>query len=306
MCCLFGLIDYRHSLSVKRKNRIVSILATACEARGTDATGIAYFSQGRLHIYKRPVPAHWMRFRIPEDADVIMGHTRMATKGSAHLLYNNHPFLGTSSEGPFALAHNGVLHNDDHLRRSLALPATKIETDSYIGVQMLEKERTLNFKSLRYMAEQLEGSFTITVLGSGNTLYFVKGDNPMCIYHFPTMGLYLYASTEEILKAALRHLKMPRHTNVQIRCGEILRIAGDGSITQSRFNDAKLFSCWYNSTWNNYLPSVHQTRIVQDSYLEDLKAVAMAFGYTPEDIDTLIQQGFTAEDVEEFLYGGEL
>ena len=40
MCSLFGLIDYRNSLSAKQKNKIISALATACEERGTDASGL--------------------------------------------------------------------------------------------------------------------------------------------------------------------------------------------------------------------------------------------------------------------------
>ena len=304
MCCLFGIVDYGHSLSARQKNRILTALAISAESRGTDATGIAYFSQGRLHIYKRPVPAHRMRFRVPEDAAVIMGHTRMATQGDAKLAYNAHPFLGTSKEGPFALAHNGMIHNDDMLRRTQRLPGTKIETDSYVAAQLLEKKQTLDFKSLRYMAEQLEGSFTITALGSGNVLYFVKGDNPICIYHFPSLGLYLYASTEEILKTALRQFRMPRHTTVQLCCSDILQINADGSTDRSHFDDTKLLCRWYSSVWDNYLPRT--TWQASDPYLEDLKSVAMSFGYAPEDIDTLARQGFTAEDIEEFLYGGEL
>ena len=58
MCCLFGLIDYGHSLSKGERNRILTILSTACEVRGTDADGIAYHSRGQLHIYKCPQPAH--------------------------------------------------------------------------------------------------------------------------------------------------------------------------------------------------------------------------------------------------------
>ena len=112
MCCLFGIIDYGHSLTAEQKTRMTSVLATVCEARGTDATGIAYNSHGKLTIYKRPLPGHRIHFRIPEDAQVIMGHTRMTTKGSARKNYNNHPFLGSTKEGVFALAHNGVLHND--------------------------------------------------------------------------------------------------------------------------------------------------------------------------------------------------
>lgn len=301
MCCLFGIADTGHCLSVRQKTRLLTALATAAESRGTDATGIAYFSRGRLHIYKRPVPAHRIRFRVPEDAAVIMGHTRMATQGDARLSYNAHPFLGTSESGPFALAHNGMIQNDGLLRRTLRLPGTKIETDSYIAVQLLEKKRTLDFQSLRYMAEQLEGSFTITVLGPGNTLYFVKGDNPMCIYHFPSLGLYLYASTEEILKYALRKEKLPRHVSVQVHCGEILQLRADGSTSRSHFDDAKLFRRWYSPVWD----SCPCRAIGEDPYLTALKDVAMCFGYSPDDIDTLASQGFTAEDIEEFLYSGE-
>ena len=50
------------------------------------------------------------------------------------------------------------------LRKRLPLPFTKIETDSYVAVQLLEQKKTLDFASLKYMAEQVEGSFTFTVL----------------------------------------------------------------------------------------------------------------------------------------------
>ena len=56
MCCLFGFYDYGHSLSAKQKSRLVSALAVAAEARGTDATGIAYLANSHLSIYKRPFP----------------------------------------------------------------------------------------------------------------------------------------------------------------------------------------------------------------------------------------------------------
>ena len=64
-------------------------------------------------------------------------------------------------------------------------PKTRIETDSYIGVQLIEQKGTLDFSSLRYMAEQVEGSFTFTVLDAEDSLYIVKGDNPFCLYYFP-------------------------------------------------------------------------------------------------------------------------
>ena len=124
--------------------------------RGKDATGIAYNNNGKLCVYKRPLPASLMRFKIPADAHVIMGHTRMTTQGSARKAYNNHPFPGSVKVGSFAFAHNGMIHNDDILRRIKGLPETEIETDSYIGVQLIEQKKALDFSSLRYMAEEVE------------------------------------------------------------------------------------------------------------------------------------------------------
>ena len=117
-----------------------------------------------------------MHYRIPDDVHYVMGHTRMTTQGNEKYNYNNHPFLGKTDNTDFALAHNGVLYNDEILKYREHLPETKIETDSYVAVQLIEKKRTLGTDSLKFMAEQLQGSFTITVLDENNNLHFVKGD----------------------------------------------------------------------------------------------------------------------------------
>ena len=83
MCSVFGLIDHNSVLNAKEKNRMLGVLSHECEVRGTDATGIAYNYNGRLRIYKRPLVAHKLRFRIPNGVNVIMGHTRMTTQGDA-------------------------------------------------------------------------------------------------------------------------------------------------------------------------------------------------------------------------------
>lgn len=311
MCCLFGLFDYRQTLTGREKNRMLAVLASACEVRGTDATGIAYNVGGALRIYKRPVPAHCLRFRVPEQARVILGHTRMTTQGSAKRNYNNHPFLGVAGKDVFALAHNGVLSNDVSLRKGLNLPRTKIQTDSYIAVQLIEQKKALNFHSLKYMAEEVEGSFTFTVLDRKDRLYIVKGDNPLCLLHFPSLGLYLYASTEEILQRAMSQMDFGAHTpcRISLDCGEILRIDRDGALTRSEFDDYRLFARWRASLWDTPYRRPWEGGefpAPEDSYLEEIKSVASAFGYAPEEIDRLTEMGFSPEELEDFLYCGEL
>lgn len=68
MCCLFGFHDYGHQLTRKQRSRLLSILSTACEERGTDATGIAYNADGKQVVFKRPLPAHLMWYRVPVKA----------------------------------------------------------------------------------------------------------------------------------------------------------------------------------------------------------------------------------------------
>lgn len=304
MCSLFGLIDYGKSLSAKQKNKIISALATACEERGTDASGIAYNSRKRLHIYKRPLAAHLMRWHIPDDATVIMGHTRLTTQGNAKHNYNNHPFYG-SADKLFALAHNGMLHNDKLLRAEFALPKPKIETDSFVAVQLIEQQHNLDFTSLAFMAEQLEGSFAFTVLDENDNLYFVKGDNPLCIYNYPKLGLYLYASLESLLSKALKMLpyNLGQPERIDLICGEIMCIDKQGNMSGVQFNTEKLFGGFnYWSDWGFYRYPLAEQSAYKKQYIEELKAAAPGYGITADDIDDWLAQGYFAEEIEEMLY----
>ena len=305
MCCLFGMMDCRGYFGAKKKSHILSVLAAECEERGTDATGIAYCTNGHLSIYKRPAAAHKLHFRIPGDSRVIMGHTRMATQGNAVRNRNNHPFSGNVKDGKFALAHNGILYNDRLLRCSNGLPKTKIETDSYIAVQLIEQKKALDFSSLKYMAEQVEGTFSFTVLDEHENLYFVKGDNPLCLYHYPRHGVYIYASTEAILTRALNRLRLPlgKHERITLECGDILKITASGQQAMAAFDASNLILPWgYWPLWPDSRKNPTKNQTAEKEYLDELKSVACCYGYSPEAVDRMLASGFTTDEVEEFLY----
>ena len=311
MCCLFGMIDYKDTLSRRQKTRMVRALAEASEARGTDAAGIAYNAGGTLHIDKRPGPAHTIHFTVPGDAKVIMGHTRMTTQGSALKRQNNHPFAGKARREGFALAHNGVLYNDRALRRIHDLPQTSIETDSYIAVQLIEKQGALSFDSLRFMAEEVEGSFCFTVLDRKDNLYFVKGDNPLCLYHYPELGLYLYASTEEILRNAIDKMRLAGTPEpVTLHCGDILKINAQGEQMQTTFSTEQFFCTWSPYFWpQSAMPVPARAKTLdgpETAYLAELRTIANWYGYDNAVVDTWLAEGFSTDEIEEFLYCGEL
>lgn len=299
MCCLFGFYNYSGQ-PIRKLSHLTRCLAEEATIRGTDATGIAYNHKGKLIIHKEPKSAFQIDFKHPEDIISVTGHTRHSTQGNKNKNYNNHPFSGRCKNVRFALAHNGVLTNDYELRKKLRLPHTKIETDSFIAVQLIEKKKILNSESIKFMSEKINGSFAFSILDTDNTLWLVRGDSPLSLIHIPKYKLYVYASTDEILYKALvdtelfTEIKKGAFEEIEINSGDILNILPDGSIVYDKFNYTD-YSYFGNCHWWDY-------DIAENSYIDDLKSVATYHGYSPDDVDELIKSGFTPEEVEEYLY----
>ena len=90
-------------------------------------------------------------------------------------------------------------------------------------------------------------------------------------------------------------------------CGEILRINQTGRLDRETFDDSRLFRCRYPRFLMDdpYCRSFPHTA-EGTSHLDELKTVALAFGYSPEDVDLLAAQGFTADELEDLFYSGEI
>ena len=310
MCAVFGLLDFEGKLTPSERLMIFKALSKAAESRGTDATGVAYVQNHSIQIQKAPRPAHKMRWQIAPESRYLMGHTRMTTQGSEKKNYNNHPFWGKAGQLPFALAHNGVLFNDFELKKACKLPHTKIETDSYVAVQLIEQSGQLSNKSLKQMSEALDGSFTITVLDGNNDLYLVKGNNPLVLYLFPNLGIYLYASTAEILDNALNKLKLSQEPKVEIvvHRGDILKIDSYGKRTLSKFDDTKLCMrdyCRYYGLADWYWPTASKKEEESD-YLEEVVSYGISRGVPERELRLLVDAGYDAFDLEELLFDPHL
>ncbi len=192
-------------------------------------------------------------------------------------------FEGKTDKHSFSLAHNGILYNDKELKITHNLPDTAIETDSYAAVQLLEQHKSLDMEAVKSMAESVCGSFVFTILRDDNTLFLVRGNNPITLYHFPKLGLYVYASTKEILDTALIKSKF-KHKYEQIPIGyaEILQISPNGEIASYDFTEeAECFGGYYD---NN---------IEEDIELLEL------LGYSYEEIMLLLDSDLFEETVDE-------
>ncbi len=295
MCSLFGWLDYQGIIPHKVLRKLTQALANAAEERGTDAAGISYINEGKVVIYKRPKPAHKLHFNPPNGTRAVMGHTRMTTQGNEKYNYNNHPFPGVAGDTSFAFAHNGVLWNDKQLRKDKLIPDTYIETDSYAACQLIEQHNKLNFDSLKYMAETVEGNFTFTVLDDNNSLYIIKGSNPMCLLHFKDIGLYVYASTESIMKNALKRIGLHKFANERIKTdeGDIIKIDKYGELTRSGF-EPKLYRSKYGAWYGLDDSSCYM-------HEEILLAYCGCYGVDSEDVELLLEYGYTCDEIEEML-----
>lgn len=303
MCAIFGFMDYGKKISPNVLKNLLRALSVAAESRGTDATGISYVNNGNIVTFKKAKPAHKVKLYFPKDTTAVIGHTRFTTQGSEKHNYNNHPFEGATDNHTFALAHNGVLYNDSELRREKNLPETKIETDSYIAVQLIEKENLVDSNSIKTMAESVLGSFVFTILRDDNTLFLVKGDNPITLVHFPEYGLYVYASTTTILTTALKAIKFAgRCEEIPVNDGDIVRIDSYGKLTVSTFEEKVQkynYRNWYS--WYDY-----EFEKSEEEYTNDLLMICGCYGVDREDVELLMEFGYSSDEIEEMLLDSEL
>ncbi len=295
MCALFGWLDYKGIVPHKILKKLTQALANSAEERGTDASGISYIRDGKVVIFKRPKPAHKLRFNVPDGTKAVMGHTRLTTQGNQKFNYNNHPFPGHADK-EFAFAHNGVLYNDKDLRKDKKLPNTYIETDSYVAVQLIEQQNKLDFNSLKNMAEDVEGNFTFTILDEKNSLYIVKGSSPMFLIHFEALGIYVYASTESIMMNALKKVGIHKFTFSEIRTidGDIIRIDSNGMVTRSEFESYNNFK--YNSWYD-----VYDYYDYYNEHEQLLLEMCKCYGVDEDDILLLLDYGYRCEEIEDML-----
>ena len=298
MCAIYGFLNYGRKVKSRVLRKILRELSIAAECRGTDATGISYVNNGEIVTFKQPKSAHKMKLFFPKDTVAVIGHNRLATQGSEKKNCNNHPFEGKTRQHSFALAHNGVLYNDKEIRYEKQLLKTQIETDSYVAVQLLEQAEIVNMDAVKNMAEIVDGSFAFTILRNDNTLFLVKGSNPITLYHFLESELYIYASTKEILKTALKNAGFKEeYEEVKINTGDAIQIDSDGKMFCDTF---EIFSQYYFDWHDCYgLYSYGDSE-------DDLLKICNCFGVDREDVEFLYSCGYSSDEIEEMILDTDL
>jgi len=178
------------------------------EYRGYDSAGLAIVGENGLHVEKQEGKVDDLRGALdghPMQGTLGIGHTRWATHGAPNDV-NAHPHVST--DGSFALVHNGIIENHSTLKKQLKEKGYPFhsETDTEVLVRLIEevkKETELSLpEAVRQALTQVVGAYGIAVvsredpdlllaarkgspliLGVGDGEYFIGSDAAPLVEH---------------------------------------------------------------------------------------------------------------------------
>lgn len=202
MCGIVGYIGAREAEDVLLTG------LKRLEYRGYDSAGLATVEDTTLHVEKRKGKVDELRAELngaPIVGTTGIGHTRWATHGPPNDV-NAHPHV--SSDGSFALVHNGIIENHNAIKKELSEKgyAFQSETDTEVLVYLIEEVRRETDLSLpeavRQALTQVVGAYGIAVvsredpdlllaarngspliLGIGEGEYFIGSDAAPLVEH---------------------------------------------------------------------------------------------------------------------------
>ena len=94
------------------------------------------------------------------------------------------------------------------------------------------------------------------------------------------------------------------HETIQPWPGDILRIDSQGRQEKFSFDMEEPVSSLFSRSW--YVPALqrHSTRshVTQQDYIQAVKTVAIFHGFEAEEIDALLADGYTTDDLEDMIY----
>jgi glucosamine 6-phosphate synthetase-like amidotransferase/phosphosugar isomerase protein len=184
------------------------------EARGQAATGLAVIqADGQASIFKQALPARQfvttVRYQalletIGPQTTLVLGHTRLPTKGSPANNENNHPLQA----GPVLGVHNGRVSNDDVLFERLGLPR-QAQVDSEVIFRLLETASPVALNGnylevVRPLMQHLQGQYTFLAcdLRRSERLLVLKHENPLCLHYEHNWQALIFSSRYTFLRKA--------------------------------------------------------------------------------------------------------
>ena len=261
MCGIWGLLP-RNNFSFQKTTALIEQLYHFSEARGKEASGIAIYDGNMTTVGRAAVPAdifiHTEEYTsilntiktIKQTGIACIGHSRLATNGSASDNGNNQPITTKS----VTTVHNGIIVNVDELWHQNESLNREHIVDTEIFVKLFEKylvEAGTVESAIDGVYSKISGmASTISIIRGETSSFCVAATNNGSLYYCVGYdGSVVLASEKEILKKAVRgsnvndfdlnqifHLKANEAIIIVIDSGEIV----NGTFTKWKNREDKI------------------------------------------------------------------
>lgn len=233
MCGIGGIVRLG-----KRPIRKWQLQEMACElqTRGQDATGFALMDEdGMVYAWKTAKPAwvataeegfhKWAEKSLSDKTRILLVHTRAYTKGSPHIVANNHPLFSPAMAG--FVVHNGMIRNDDGLfDANKERPAFQrsCQTDSDALRALLDNYGCID-KGLIKEMQLAQGTAAVACIhkASPGKLLLLRDGNPLVIG--ATRDTVAFASNKEALHKALKPWIKLHNISMQVHAPDLSFVA---------------------------------------------------------------------------------
>ena len=172
------------------------------EYRGYDSSGIAYFTNNKIRIFKEQGRIGELeKILVSDDTNIGIGHTRWATHGRPNNI-NAHPH----KVGNVTLVHNGIIENYHELKEELLKKGYtfKSETDTEVATALIDdlikcKENIIS--GLDKLKNILKGSYAFAILFDfdPDNIYALRYGSPLIVAE-SSIGNFIASDIPAILK----------------------------------------------------------------------------------------------------------
>jgi glucosamine--fructose-6-phosphate aminotransferase (isomerizing) len=241
MCGIFGFVTNSESgLDLTSCRRILIDLFHRSEPRGRDACGLVLVSGKTAQVYKKPLPPDkflsdsgfkdFFAQKVGLSCDgstgkinaplAAIGHCRLVLSGTEFVHENNQPII----VGPIVGVHNGLVTNENELRKTFTQFNKTYDIDSEIIFQLIDDYRKNGYSltnSISKSFDNIEGTASIAFFRQGEG-YLHLATNYGSLFVSQGEGITVFASEKAILQNFLKANK-----NIIKNCNLIDRVNPD-------------------------------------------------------------------------------
>ncbi len=247
MCGIVGYLGSEHD----PKDVILAGLEKL-EYRGYDSAGMAVFNGNQIERIRAQGKLIYLKNKVQDKkftGPAGIGHTRWATHGKPSES-NAHPHQA----GVIHLVHNGIIENDDHIRKQLKAEGVTLtsDTDSELVAHLINRAYAVHkdlFLAVKSVLPSLKGAFSIVVICQDNPQELVafKDGPPLIIgigqgetfivsdvaASLQYTDKYIYLDDREIVKVTPQGVKIFSQAGIELR-KEINQISWSADVVEKR------------------------------------------------------------------------